>query len=238
MFWRFGGYANISTLDSILDKPDVTLEELLDESDLIQELKAQNAKLIDFLREERTLEKILQYVLADKPPEPSVEEKTEEEENKTTGGFFKTRMARSQSRGTGELEEDKQEMKRTKYAFVSCEILSSEVYSIYESLLAMPDALREFWQFIKRPAPLDAIQAGYFTKVNEALLEKKTEEMIAFIKTIDNVVVDMMRHVDCPVIMDLLLKLISLEKEPEGQGVIDVRPLGTRLQVPANLFVL
>ena len=50
MFWRFGGYANISTLDSILDKPDVTVEELLEESDLIQELKQQNSKLIEFLR--------------------------------------------------------------------------------------------------------------------------------------------------------------------------------------------
>jgi len=30
MFWRFGGYANISTIDTILDKPEFTLEELLD----------------------------------------------------------------------------------------------------------------------------------------------------------------------------------------------------------------
>jgi len=46
MFWRFGGYASISSIDTILDKSDVTLEELLDESDLIQELKQHNSKLI------------------------------------------------------------------------------------------------------------------------------------------------------------------------------------------------
>ena len=46
MFWRFGGYANISTIDTLLDKPDVTLEELLDESDLIQELNLSAAKTI------------------------------------------------------------------------------------------------------------------------------------------------------------------------------------------------
>ena len=39
MFWRFGGYANISAIDQLLEKQDVTVEELLDESDLIQELK-------------------------------------------------------------------------------------------------------------------------------------------------------------------------------------------------------
>ena len=221
MFWRFGGYPTITSLDTILDKPDVALEDLLDESDLIQELKSQNAKLIDFIRDEKTLEKLLKYVLADKFSEPNSEEKADEDGTRSSSGFFTSKSTQSQSRSMSEPDEDRQELKRTKYAYVSCEILSSEVYSIYESLLAMPETLREFWEFIKRPVPLDAVQAGYFTKINEALLEKKSEDMIAFIKGIDDVVADMMQHVDCPVIMDLLLKLISLEKEPEGQGIID-----------------
>ena len=69
MFWRFGGYASISTLDSILDKPDVTVEELLDESDLIQELKQQNSKLVEFLRDEPVLKKLLDYVTAEEEAE-------------------------------------------------------------------------------------------------------------------------------------------------------------------------
>lgn len=222
MFWRFGGYANISTLDSILDKPDVTLEELLDESDLIQELKAQNAKLIDFLRDESVLERLLNFVLAPKPERSATDEPQTEEAKSEKGGFFKARSkVRSKSR-EGDSEQDNQEQKRTKYAYVSCEILSSEVYSIYEALLDKPQLLRNFWQYIKAAPVLDPVQAGYFTKVNEALLEKKTEDMIAFVKTLDNVVPDMMQHVDCPMVMDLLLKLISLEKEPEGQGIVDV----------------
>ncbi|KAG9549868.1 hypothetical protein KCU77_g20006, partial [Aureobasidium melanogenum] len=64
MFWRFGGYANISSIDSILEKPNVSLDELLDESDLIQELKQNNSKLIEFLREESTLQTLLEYVVA------------------------------------------------------------------------------------------------------------------------------------------------------------------------------
>src|SRR3954453_7942271 len=89
MFWRFGGYANISTIDTILDKPDVTLEELLDESDLIQELKQHNTKLIEYLREDKVLERLLEYVIAPKP-EPAalaseVEEKPEAEDTKGKG---------------------------------------------------------------------------------------------------------------------------------------------------------
>lgn len=224
MFWRFGGYANISTLDSLLDKPDVTLEELLDESDLIQELKAQNAKLVEFLREEAVLERLLRYVIAPKPDPDQEKTKSPEprnEENKGAGGLFKS-MSRSRSADQNEAEAEKDEEKRLKYAYVACEVLSSEVYSIYESLLANPDPLRDFWQYIKQDAPLDPLQAGYFTKVNEALLEKKTEDMIAFLKNLDAVVPCMMKHVDCPMVMDLLLKLISLEKDSEGAGVVDV----------------
>lgn len=81
MFWRFGGYASISTIDTILDKPDVTLEELLDESDLIQELKSHNTKLIEYLREDAALEKLLQYVVAPKL-EPVISEEDEDDEEK------------------------------------------------------------------------------------------------------------------------------------------------------------
>jgi SIT4-associating protein SAP185/190 len=229
MFWRFGAYNSISTLDAILDKPDATVEELLDESDLIQELKQNNSKLIEFLREEHVLERLLQYVTAQKVEqvEPSPEEPEEEEE--TVGGalgFFGGRSKRrSQSKSinkTDEDEETKEEKQRLKYAYVSCEVLSSDVWSIAEALLENPQNLRKFWEYIKREPPLDAVQAGYFTKVNESLLDKKTEETLDFFKTIDNVVPDMVQHVDCPVIMDLLLKIISLERSEGGQGIVDV----------------
>jgi serine/threonine-protein phosphatase 6 regulatory subunit 3 len=45
MFWRFG--LNSSAVDNLLDKEDLTLEELLDEEELLQECKAHNNKLIE-----------------------------------------------------------------------------------------------------------------------------------------------------------------------------------------------
>ncbi|KAF1991789.1 extragenic suppressor of kinetochore protein 1 [Aulographum hederae CBS 113979] len=226
MFWRFGGYANISSLDSILDKPDVSVEDLLEESDLIQELKQQNSKLIEFLRDEAVLEKLLKYVTAPKipgPPEDSSQEKDEKAGGIALDSFFGKR-SRSKSvhkNDTPEGEESTQEKQRLKYSYVACEILSSEVWSISEALLENHTALRNFWQYIKRPAPLDPLQAGYFTKVNEALLDRKTEEMLDFFKTLDGVVADMLRHCDCPMIMDLLLKIVSLERNEGGQGIVD-----------------
>jgi len=221
MFWRFGGYANISTLDSILDKPDVTLEELLDESDLIQELKQNNSKLIEFLREEPILERLLKYVVASEAYEVIGDEPPNAERG-SGGGFFGKSRAKSRSKSEDARAYDQNE-KRMKYAYVACEILSADVWSIAESLLENIDLLRTFWEYIKLPVPLDPLQASYFTKVNEALFERKTGDMVKFVKTLDNVVLSMMQHVDCPMLMDLLLKLISLEGKPGGQGIVDVR---------------
>ncbi|KAJ4295593.1 sporulation-induced protein [Kalmusia sp. IMI 367209] len=222
MFWRFGGYAQLSSLDSILDKPDVTVEELLDESDLIQELKQQNSKLIEYLRDEKVLERLLRYVIAPKPSISPKEDATSES-SKGNEGFFGRVRTRSTSvkSDPGEGEESKEEKQRMKYAYVSCEILSSEVWSISEAVLENQESLRLFWNYIKQPAPLDPVQAGYFSKVNESLLDRKMEEMLEFFKSIDNVVTDMLQHVDCPMIMDLLLKMISLEKSEGGQGIVD-----------------
>ncbi|ORY12833.1 SIT4 phosphatase-associated protein-domain-containing protein [Clohesyomyces aquaticus] len=229
MFWRFGGYAQLSSLDSILDKPDVTVEELLDESDLIQELKQQNSKLIEYLRDENVLERLLRYVTAPQPLPSPDEEPTSDGSGKAGAsreGFFgkvkgKARSASITKSDSGDGDETKEEKQRMKYAYVACEILSSEVWSISEAVLENQDSLRNFWNYIKQPAPLDPVQAGYFTKVNESLLDRKMEEMLDFFRSLDSVVPDMLQHVDCPMIMDLLLKIISLEKSEGGQGIVD-----------------
>jgi SIT4-associating protein SAP185/190 len=226
MFWRFGGYASISTIDSLLEKPDVTVDELLDESDLIQELKSQNAKLIEFLRDENVLDRLLQYTTLPRAPddEPSPDLEADDQKDAPTNPltFFAKNKRRSRSKSIKDLDEDsKEEKQRTKYAYVACEVLSCDVWSIAEALLENRECMLRFWRYLKRDSPLDPIQATYFTRVNESLLDKKPDEMIEFFKSIPAVVHDMLRHVDCPTIMDLLLKIISLERHESGHGIID-----------------
>lgn len=60
--WRFG-FSATSTLDALLDKPNVTLEEVFDEEDLLQECKNQNSKLIDYLQQPRVLKRLLEHVV-------------------------------------------------------------------------------------------------------------------------------------------------------------------------------
>ncbi|KAL0576562.1 sporulation-induced protein [Marasmius crinis-equi] len=59
--YRFG-FHNASTIDSLLNKEDVSLEAILDQDDLLQECKAQNTRLIDYFQRVDVLQRLFGYV--------------------------------------------------------------------------------------------------------------------------------------------------------------------------------
>ncbi|KJZ79736.1 hypothetical protein HIM_01205 [Hirsutella minnesotensis 3608] len=248
MFWRFGGYANISTIDTILDKPDFTLEELLDESDLIQELKQHNTKLIEYIRDDKVLQKLLEYVVAPRLEPVETPDESQDDDSKARSRLLPFSRPRASSRSRvadiAENDDEEQEKRRNRYALVACEILSSETWSISEALTDNLDLIRNFWTFLSRPAPLDPLQASYFTKVNESLFEKKTDDMMALFRSIPNIVPDLLKHVECPMIMDLLLKIIALDRAEGGQGIVewlfskDIIPMLLTCLDPKNSWVV
>ncbi|KAF7842473.1 SIT4 phosphatase-associated family protein [Senna tora] len=50
-----------------MDKDNFTLEELLDEDEIIQECKALNSRLINFLRGRAQVEQLLRYIVEEAP---------------------------------------------------------------------------------------------------------------------------------------------------------------------------
>ncbi|KAF2568363.1 hypothetical protein F2Q68_00027589 [Brassica cretica] len=62
-------------VDSILDKENYTLEELLDEEEIIQECKALNSRLIHFLRDKAQVEQLLRYVVEEPLEEDDADSK-------------------------------------------------------------------------------------------------------------------------------------------------------------------
>ncbi|AQK88957.1 uncharacterized protein LOC100217253 isoform 1 [Zea mays] len=67
MFWRMTGLSAASPVDTILDKENFTLEELLDEDEIIQECKALNTRLINFLRDKAQVSQLLRYIVEEVP---------------------------------------------------------------------------------------------------------------------------------------------------------------------------
>ncbi|XP_059175019.1 serine/threonine-protein phosphatase 6 regulatory subunit 3-like isoform X2 [Physella acuta] len=66
MFWKFNLLTS-SHIDTLLDKEDVTLRELMDEDDILQECKAQNRKLVDFLIQPENMEEMVKLITVEPP---------------------------------------------------------------------------------------------------------------------------------------------------------------------------
>ncbi|XP_073746430.1 serine/threonine-protein phosphatase 6 regulatory subunit 2 isoform X4 [Callorhinus ursinus] len=66
MFWKFD-LNTTSHVDKLLDREGVTLRELMDEDDILQECKAQNQKLLGFLCRQRCMEELVSLITQDPP---------------------------------------------------------------------------------------------------------------------------------------------------------------------------
>uniref|UniRef100_H2ZK14 Uncharacterized protein n=1 Tax=Ciona savignyi TaxID=51511 RepID=H2ZK14_CIOSA len=62
MFWKF---ATTSNIDTLLEKEDITLQELMDDDDVLQECKGQNTKLVDFLSKVEVMEELVSYIITE-----------------------------------------------------------------------------------------------------------------------------------------------------------------------------
>jgi hypothetical protein len=184
MFWRFG-FHNPSAIDSLLDKEDVSLDELFEDDDLLQEAKTHNQKLINFLCAPDILKQLVHLITADDLPDHQT----------------------------------------LKYPYLASEILSCEIPALVDAIvLDHLDLLSKSWSIFDTDDTLGTLQTGYFCKVNAVLLAKRTSEMIAFIKSRDNIIDKMISHLDdASPVGDLLLTLVRCEELPEGQGIVQVR---------------
>ncbi|CAF0926140.1 unnamed protein product [Brachionus calyciflorus] len=66
MFWRFN--YSTSQIHTLLDKEDVTLKEIMDEEDVLQECKSNNEKLVNFLIRPENLNELIENSIS-LPPE-------------------------------------------------------------------------------------------------------------------------------------------------------------------------
>ncbi|KAI0736702.1 SAPS-domain-containing protein, partial [Fomitopsis betulina] len=183
---RFG-FHNASTIDSLLDKEDVSLEAILDEDDLLQECKGQNTRLVSYFQRIDVLQRLLGYV-------------------------------------TGQIEGE--DRGRFKYPYVSTEVLCGEIWTIVETCLNNQDhLLAPFWETVLDRSPEDMktqmVMASQFAKINAAFLSKKPAEMLAFIRSQTNVVERLLRHIETPAFADLLVRIIQLDEQPAGAGVLE-----------------
>jgi len=75
MFWRSSGYSQPSAIEVILDKDEFTLEELLDEDDIIQECKSLNSRVVCYFKDVEVVKQLLRYLVEPSPEDADIRRK-------------------------------------------------------------------------------------------------------------------------------------------------------------------
>nr|XP_060636444.1 serine/threonine-protein phosphatase 6 regulatory subunit 1 isoform X1 [Anolis sagrei ordinatus]XP_060636445.1 serine/threonine-protein phosphatase 6 regulatory subunit 1 isoform X2 [Anolis sagrei ordinatus] len=177
MFWKFDLHTT-SHIDTLLERGNVTLFELLDEEDVLQECKVVNRKLVDFLVQPQHMEALVTCV-TEEPP--------------------------------GDVDE----RVRYKYPSVSCEILTSDVTQINDALGEDESLLRRLYSFLQTGGILNPLLASFFSKVMGILINRKTDQIVAFLRKKDDFVNLLLCHIGTSAIMDLLLRLLTCVEQPQ-----------------------
>lgn len=177
MFWKFDLHTS-SHLDTLLEREDLSLPELLDEEDVLQECKVVNRKLLDFLLQPPHLQAMVAWVTQEPP-------------------------------ASGE------ERLRYKYPSVACEILTSDVPQINDALGADEALLNRLYGFLQSSDCLNPLLASFFSKVMGILINRKTDQLVSFLRKKDDFVDLLLQHIGTSAIMDLLLRLLTCVERPQ-----------------------
>ncbi|KAK2493875.1 hypothetical protein MC885_004513 [Smutsia gigantea] len=155
MFWKFDLHTS-SHLDTLLEQEDLSLPELLDEEDVLQECKVVNRKLLDFRCSSHTWRPC-----------------------------------------------------------VACEILMSGVPQINNVLGADESLLNRLYGFLQSSGSLNPLLASFFSKVMGILINRKTDQLMSFLRKKDDFVDLLLRHIGTSAVMDLLLRLLTCLEQPQ-----------------------
>lgn len=198
-------------MDAILDKDDYTLEDLMEEDELIQECKALNARLTSFLKQNETVEKLVCV------------------NHCLTVGFLLTaflkmvcllpRVFALQYYQVNYLVEDPpaeaDARRRFKYPFVACEIFCCEVEGIYNTLLESNDLMEKLFSILHQERPLNSMLAGYFARVMGSLLLRRCTEVMEYIEQHAELLAALVHHIDTTSIAEVLARLVGAD-DPRG----------------------
>ncbi|KAL1742167.1 SIT4 phosphatase-associated protein-domain-containing protein [Schizophyllum fasciatum] len=140
---------------------------------------------------------------------------------------------------TGQIEPE--EGKRFKYPYVATEVLCSDIWSIVETCTNNKDTLLlPFWESVLERSPddmkMNVVLAANFAKINSVFLSKKPAEMIAFIQSQPDVIDRIIRLIETPAFVDLLVRIIQLDEQEGCETVLEW--LSTQRLIPRLVDLL
>jgi len=205
-------FSDSSQLQELLQNPSTTLEEVLDQENIVQEVKESNSDLISYLVQSKTFDILVSYSY-----------------QLPLDLFSNHEQLHKGSR-------------LTKFPFVACEILSSGNTQIVKRFLesdsteriqtnqttptedqespieltkdqiSNPTLFMKFLTFLDSQAPIDFTLAGYFCKVLKSIFQVESKAVADLLFSPEqNYVKKMITHLYCDSLQDLLLTILKLD---------------------------
>ncbi|KAI8343547.1 SIT4 phosphatase-associated protein-domain-containing protein [Chlamydoabsidia padenii] len=215
MFWRFG-FHNPSAVDTLLEREDVTLEEILEEEELLQEAKSHNEKLINFLCQPVICEKLLYYITANDL----------EEGQKFKYPFLASEIIACEiPQLIDMIILEQKELFETFWRFLDRPVQSQkETINNNNNIIDInkgdDDNNNPKDTNDNIDPALESLLASYFAKTITVFLTKQPAEMLEFIESRPENLDKILNHLHSSAIMDLLLTLVRMEELPEGKGIV------------------
>lgn len=210
-FWKNFGFHSASTIDTLLEEKgaDLTLEELMDEPELIQECKSQNRKLIELfvLRFFSSLHHIPLCFFLDN--------------SSLFLGYMHSCTKRPQLEKIVHYvadvpEQDADVKQKEKYPLLCTDILCAEVWQFSDAIYNEKDLLTKLYAFLdKDPKEMTTEErkvGDNCARTISSLLLRKGTETLSFLRSYPDIVKKFILHVCNTNILDYIVKLISADE--------------------------
>jgi hypothetical protein len=190
-FWRTFGFHTVSAVETILDKEHFTLQQLLDEEEVLQEVKGQNKRLLSYMTSPAVLSQLIEYITVPAPENAELKRRFK-------FPFLSCEILCSE-------------------VWAICDALYADealLDQLYDFLRKAPVPSADSEEVV-----LDPLLASYVCRTAGVLLQRKVGDTIAYLKR-TNTIDALIAHLSNSSVMDLLLKVIASEETTEGAGVL------------------
>lgn len=202
-FWQSFGLHSESEIDKLLAADDPpTLQQILEEEDIVQEAKSQNKKLISFLCEGDHLQQLIRYITVPQTNEQLAMESDAVEEENTQAAIAKKR---------------KIEQRQYRYPYVCCQVLISDVAALTDAFFENDSALlRELLAVLDREESLPPLVASYVSRLLMYLLNARGVGTFEVFRSTPGLVERLVHHFDSSPVMELVIRLARVEENGIG----------------------
>ena len=235
----FSQFFETAEIERILNRPDVTLEKVLEAGECFQECLSGNHALLSFLSEKDQIEAMLDLMLTPLDEQvPYLEnnpptEESDADQQTTANGTMDSYAIAGGVQGTGASAVQThaltpEEQRRARLAFAASEVFSSDAIPIIEKITSDPTLLMKIFGVFQSPKPL-AESSAYLTKVLSALLRNgglalRIPTWFCKVKTSGelDIIQCMFQHISVTSVQQCLLTLCTLNEDyVPGPSVVE-----------------